>query len=63
MKKTAKKLTLSRETLRHLAAGQARMAQGGQRDTVAQDADRDTASIIIDGPKPLTTDSVRVCCA
>jgi hypothetical protein len=50
MKKTApKKMSLSRETLHQLALEQVR---GGAR-----------ASIIIIGPQPVTTDSVRICCA
>jgi hypothetical protein len=54
MKKTPKKLMLSRETLRHLAAEQAREALGG---LVAV-----TDPFTIKDP-PWTSDSVRVCCA
>jgi hypothetical protein len=46
-KNTPKKMTLSRETLHQLER-----VRGGE-----------PASIIIIGPQPLTTDSVRVCCA
>ncbi|MFL6196752.1 MAG: hypothetical protein ACJ75H_21390 [Thermoanaerobaculia bacterium] len=49
MKKTPKKLVLTRETLHHLTADHAKAAFGG--------------SIVIDRPLPLTTDSVKVCCA
>jgi hypothetical protein len=50
MKKTApKKMSLSRETLHQLTLEQVRGGAG--------------ASIIIIGPQPLTTDSVRICCA
>ena len=50
MKKTApKKMTLTRETLHQLTLEQVRAGL--------------QASIIIDYPKPLTTDYVRVCCA
>jgi hypothetical protein len=47
-KNTPKKMTLSRETLHLLEA-----VKGGAAP----------ASIIIIGPKPLTTDSVQICCA
>jgi hypothetical protein len=51
MKKTTpKKMTLSRETLHQLALDQVRGGAAG-------------ASIIIIGPQPVTTDSVRICCA
>ena len=54
MKKTTpKKLMLSRETLGHLNAEQARAALGGSRTTVP-----DTLK-----DPPLTSDSVRACCA
>jgi hypothetical protein len=46
-KNTPKKMTLSRETLHHLE-----QVRGGEK-----------ASIIIIGPQPVTTDSVRICCA
>ena len=53
MKKSTKKLMLSRETLRHLAAEQAKAAQGGLPTALPQ---------TIKDP-PWTSDSVRVCCA
>jgi hypothetical protein len=46
-KNTPKKMILSRETLHQLE-----MVRGGE-----------PASITINGPLPITTDSVRVCCA
>jgi hypothetical protein len=49
MKKSPKKMVLTRETLHHLTADQAQTALGG--------------SVVIDKPLPLTTDSVKVCCA
>jgi hypothetical protein len=50
MKKTApRKMTLTRETLHQLSPNQTKGALGG--------------SIVIQQPLPLTTDSVRVCCA
>jgi hypothetical protein len=51
MKKTPKKLTLSRETLRHLHSEQSKDVLGG-----------DTTLTTLKDPPP-TSDSVRVCCA
>jgi hypothetical protein len=50
-KKTQKKLTLSRETLQSLAAGQIKLAGAGYD------------SILICPPPPPTSDSVQYCCA
>ena len=52
MKKTPKKLVLSRETLKLLSAEQIHLALGG-----------DTTTLLNCPPPPFTTDSVRVCCA
>ena len=52
MKKTPKKLLLSRETLRHLSIDQAKLAVGGE-----------TTSLLNCPPPPPTSDSVNVCCA
>jgi hypothetical protein len=53
VKKTVKMLTLSRETLRHLAYEQAREVRGGYQWTAARK----------DPDPPPTSDSVVICCA
>jgi hypothetical protein len=50
-KKAQKKLTLSRETLQSLAAGQIKLAGAGYD------------SILICPPPPPTSDSDKICCA
>jgi len=52
MKKTPKKLLLSRETLRRLSIDQAKLAAGGA-----------TTTLFNCPPPPPTSDSVNICCA
>ena len=56
MKKTPKKLLLSRETLRRLSIDQVKVAEGAGVEPIA------IKTLFDCPPPPLTTDSVRECC-